>query len=78
MGQRDCETKEFSKTKPREPLNLFLSGSGRVGKSHLFKIIYQSVSKVLQYPDGSPDKQRVLILAPTGVSSINVSGLTIH
>ena len=39
----------------------------------VIKTIYQSVSKVLQYHGGSPDKQRVLILAPTGVASINVN-----
>ena len=61
-----------------KPFKLFLSGSGGVGKSHLIKTIYQSVSKVLQYHGGSPDKQRVLNLAPTGVTSINVNGITIH
>ena len=33
---------------------------------------------MLQYHGGSPDKPGVLILAPTGVASINVSGITIH
>ena len=60
-----------------KPFNLFLSGSGGVGKSHLIKTIDQIVSKVLQYHGGSPDQQRVLILAPTGVASINVNGITI-
>ena len=61
-----------------KPFKLFLSGFGGVGKSHLIKTIYQSVSKVFQYHGGSPDKQRVLILAPNGVSSINVNGIAIH
>ena len=41
--------KQKSSEKPNlvNPSNLFLSGSGGVGKSHLIKTIYQSVSKVL-------------------------------
>ena len=78
MGQRESEAKEFSKAKPHETFQFILSGSGGVDKSHLIKTIYQSVSKVLQYHGGSPDKPRVLVLAPTGVASINVNGITIH
>ena len=72
--------KQKSSIKPNivKPFNLFISGSGGVGKSHLMKTIYQSVSKVLQYHGGSPDKKRVLILTPTGVASINVNGITRH
>ena len=61
-----------------KPFNLFLFGFEGVGKSHLIKIIYQSVSKVLQYDGGSPDKPSVLILAPTGVASVNENSITIH
>ena len=57
---------------------MFLSGSAGVGKSHLVKTIHQAVSKLLQYHGTSPEKPRVLILAPTGVASINVNGTTIH
>ena len=57
---------------------MILSGSAGVGKSHLVKTIYQAVSKLLQYHDTSSEKPRVLILAPTGVASINVNGTTIH
>ena len=60
------------------PFHLFLSGSGGVGKSHLIKTIYQSASKLLQRHGGSMEKSRVLILAPTGVASININGKTIH
>ena len=72
--------KQKSSVKPNlvKPFNLFLSGSGGVGKSHLIKTIYQSVSKVLQYNGGSPDKPCILILAPIGVASINVNCITIH
>ena len=72
--------KQKSSVKPNlvKPFNLFLSGSSGVGKSHLIKTIYQSVPKVLQYHGGSPDKPRILILAPTDVASINVNGIAIH
>ena len=72
--------KQKSSVKPNfvKPFNLFLSGSGGFGKSHLIKPIYQSVSKLLQYHGGSPDKPRPLIFAPTDVASINVNGITIH
>ena len=33
---------------------------------------------MLQYHGGSPDKSRVLILAPTRVASIIVNGITIQ
>ena len=73
MGKGHCEAKDFSKTKHRETsFNLSLTEYGGVGKSHLIKTIYQSVSKVLQYHGGSPHKLCVLILASTGVTSINV------
>ena len=52
-----------------QSLNLFLTGRGGCGKSHLIKTVYQSVSKLLLYHGESPDKPRVLLLVPTGVSS---------
>ena len=41
-------------------------------KISLIQTIYQSITRVLQYHDSSPDKPRDLLLAPTGVASINV------
>ena len=32
-----------------EPIHIFLSGSGRTGKSHLVKVIYNTTSKTLFY-----------------------------
>ena len=72
MGQRDLKTKEFSKGKPSENSLFTFNGSGEIGKSHLIKTICQSVSEVLQYVGGSPDKQLVLILEPTGFARITV------
>ena len=59
-------------------LNLFLTGGGGCGKSHLIKTIFQAVSKVLLYHGTNPEKPRVLLLAPTGVASININGTTLH
>ena len=58
--------------------HLFHTGGGGCGKSHLIKTVYQSVSKLLLYHGDSPDKPRVLLLAPTGVSTIKISGTTLH
>lgn len=61
-----------------EPLQIFLSGSGGVGKSHLIKCIYNSLSKILMYKKEDLEKPRVIKLAPTGIASINIQGTTIH
>ena len=55
-----------------------MSGGAGVGKSHLIKTIHMSISKVLVHKGGSPEKARVLLLAPTGVATININGTTIH
>ena len=60
------------------PFHLFLPGPAGVGKSYLVKTIHQAVFKLLQDHGSSPEKPRVLILAPNGVASINVNGTTIH
>ena len=61
-----------------EPFHIFLTGGGGVGKSHLLTTIYHSLSKLLMYRGGEPTKERILVLAPTGVAAINVNGTTIH
>ena len=61
-----------------EPIYIFLSGSGDTGKSHLVKVIYNAISKTLLYHCKDPEKPRVLLLGPTGISAVNIGGTTIH
>ena len=61
-----------------EPVYIFLSGIGGTGKSHLVKVIYNAISKTLLYHCKDPEKPRVLLLGPTGISAVNIGGTTIH
>ena len=58
-AKEKVKQKSLIKPKAVKPFNLFISGSGGVGESHLIKTIYQSVTKLLQYHCGSPEKFRV-------------------
>ena len=60
------------------PLRLFITGNAGTGKSFLIKTLYSSVSKTLNFRTSSVEKPKVLLLAPTGVAAINISGTTIH
>ena len=66
-AKEKVKQKSSIKTNAAKPFNLFISGSVGVRKSHLIKTIYTSVTKLLQYHGGSPEKLQVLILEPTGV-----------
>ena len=57
-----------------EPLHIFLSGSGRTGKSHLVQVIYNAILKPLLYYCKDRDKPRVLLIGPTGISAVNIGG----
>ena len=52
-----------------DPIYLFISGGARAGKSHLIKIVYQTVS----YEAGPsiPDVPAFLLLAPTGIAAVS-------
>jgi len=63
---------------PVKPLTLFITGGAGVGKSYLIDTMYQNVSKLFNLYVGSPEKIKVLKLAPTGIASINISGTTIN
>ena len=60
------------------PFHLFIPGGGGVGKSHLIKTIYMSLSKVMMYKGVDLEKPRILLLAPTGVATVHINGTKIH
>ena len=72
--------KDYAKCKGHnfESVDIFLSGSGGTGKSHLVKVIYNAISKTLLYHRKDPDKPRVLLLGPTRISVVNIGGTTNH
>ena len=70
------KSSEIEKSIP--PFHIFLTGGGGCGKSHLIKAVYQAISKIFLYHGSNPEKPRVLLLAPTGVASININGTTLH
>ena len=55
------------------PLHLFITGTGGCGKSHLIKTIYHSLTKMLCSIRSV--KPKVLLLAPTGVTAINIEDM---
>ena len=61
-----------------EPMHLFLTGSAGCGKSHLLSTIKYFLLKSLSYQSGGSDKEKLLMLAPTGVAAVNIDGSTIH
>ena len=59
-----------------ESVHIFLSGSEWTSKSPLVKVIYNGISKILLYYCVEPEKPRVLLLGPTGISAVNIGGTT--
>ena len=55
-----------------EPMHIFHSGNGETIKSHLVQVIYNAKSRILLYHWKDPEKRRVLLLGPTGISAINI------
>ena len=60
------------------PLRLFIIGLAGTRKSFLIKTLYSSISKTLNFWTSSVEKPKVLLLAPTGVAAMDISGTTIH
>ena len=58
--------------------DIFMTGGAGVRKSRLIKAIYMLLGKVEIYKGGELEKPRILLLAPTGVTAINLNGTTIH
>ena len=65
--------------KPVEPYQVFLSGPGGVGKSHVIKLVQSDTIKLLKLSGMfEPDDVIVLLTAPTGVAAFNIGGMTLH
>ena len=73
IKSKNCKAME----KP-QPIHLLVTESAGIGKSHLLVTIRHFLVKSLSYNEGSVDKVRVLMLAPTGVAAVDVDGATIH
>ena len=61
-----------------EPFHIFLTGNSGCGKSFLTKVLYQSQAKTFSYWNPDLDKPEVLLLAPSGLASVNIDGTTTH
>ena len=61
-----------------KPIYLFITGGAGAGKSHLIKTIYHSVVKTFKHTITNPGLPTVLLMAPTGVSAINIDGTTVN
>ena len=61
-----------------EPLNIFITGGAGSGKSHLIRTIYHTAVNTFKYATVNPGLPKVLLMAPTGVAAVNVSGSTIN
>ena len=59
----------------RNPIHLFCTGPGGVGKSYLIHCITQNLCK--KYPRQHGVKP-VLLAGPTGICSRNINGVTLH
>ena len=44
----------------------------------IYKVIYNVISKTLLHHYKNPEKPRVLLLGPTGISAANIGKATIH
>jgi len=60
-----------------DPILVFVTGGGG-GKSHLIKTIYHTAVSMFKYSATNPSLPTVLLMAPTGVAAVNVSGTTIN
>ena len=52
--------------------HIFLTDGVGGCKSRLIKAIFMSISKLVSFKGGDPEKPRILILAPTGVAAIDI------
>ena len=59
-------------------LRLFITRGAGFGKSHLAKTITSYLIKIFPFLSGSPDKPKMLLLAPTGVATFKIDSATIN
>ena len=61
------------------PLTVFLSGGAGVGKSLVVNALREGLLRYYnQFPGENPNKDSVLVCAPTGKAAYNVNALTLH
>ena len=53
-------------------------GGGGSGKSHLIRTIYHTAVNTFKCTAMNPSLPTVLLMAPTGVAAINISGTTVN
>ena len=75
--EKKIKATDCNKKVPIEALRLFITGGAGVGKSHLMETISMFLTKTMNLYSRSPDKPKVLILAPTGVAAVIINGTTI-
>ena len=61
-----------------EPIHIFVTGGGGGGKSHLIRTIYHTAVNMFKYSAVNPSLPTVLLMAPTGVAAVNISGTTVN
>lgn len=69
----NCLNKEIIK-----PIFIFVTGGAGSGKSHLIRTIYHTTENMFKYCATNPALPTVLLMAPTGVAAVNISGTTVN
>ena len=64
--------------KKLNPLNVFISGGAGVGKSYLINTNFQTLTRTFNLYSGTPEKVKVLKMAPTSVAAFNINRTTIN
>ena len=69
---------DYNESRNPKPLHLFITGGAGVGRSPLIHRLKMFLEKNFTDYVGSDEKLKALLLAPTGVSAIDINGTTIH
>ena len=69
----------LKQNKKIQPYQVFLSGPGGVGKSHVIRLIQSDTKRIFSLSrQFKPTDITVLLTAPTGVAAFNIGGMTVH